>query len=252
MVIYMKSLKIMSFNLWCGGITTDRTARVFSAISECDPDILGVQEATPLWMQLLRTQFPAYTAIGFGREGGDKGEYSAIFVKSSRFDVLEEGTRWLTKTPEVFSYVEESLCPRVYTYAKLYDKENDRTLYHINTHLDHGVENVRLLQAHYLDDFIKTLTLPVTVTGDFNCEEGTSPTYRFFTSGVIGDAKMLTGDADRKPTFHGFSDLKLIIDFCFVKRDAYTVERYRVIDTLYDGAHPSDHNPVLVTVTPNA
>ena len=58
----MKAIKIMSFNLWCGGVTPERTARVFAAISDCDPDILGVQEATPQWMQLLKAQFPAYTA----------------------------------------------------------------------------------------------------------------------------------------------------------------------------------------------
>lgn len=246
----MKAIKIMSFNLWCGGVTPERTARVFAAISDCDPDILGVQEATPQWMQLLKTQFPAYTAVGHGREGGDLGEYSAIFVRTERFSVLEESTRWLTDTPDTFSYVEGSLCPRVYTYAKLHDKENGIELCHINTHLDHGTEEVRLRQAHYLDDFIRTLSLPVSVTGDFNCEEGVSAVYRFVTSDILRDAKYLAADAYKAPTFHGYQDLESIIDFCFVS-DAYQADSYRVIDRLYDGAHPSDHNPVLVTLTPN-
>ena len=252
MVNIMKPIRIMSFNLWCGGVTPERTAKVFSAIADCDPDILGVQEATPLWMNLLREQLPGYHAVGHGREGGDKGEYSAIFVRADRFDVLDEGTKWLTATPDVFSYVEDSLCPRVFTYAKLHDKDNNRDLYNINTHLDHGKDEVRLLQAHYLDKFINTLDLPVTVTGDFNCDEGTSTTYKFFTSGKIADSKFLAKDTVSAPTFHGYKNLEIIIDFCFVSRDAYTVDSYRVIDTLYDGEHPSDHNPVLVTLTPNA
>ncbi len=247
----MKSIKIMSFNLWCGGVTPERTARVIAAIKDADPDILGVQEATPLWMNLLREALPAYIDIGIGREGGDKGEYSAIFVKRDRFDVLEEGTKWLTATPDVFSAVTGSLCPRVFTYAKLHDKANNRDLCHINTHLDHGPEDVRVLQAHYLDDFMKTLDLPLTVTGDFNCAEGTSPTYKFFTSGKVADAKLLAKTQHAAPTFHNYTDLEIYIDFCFLSKEAYTVADYSVIDTLYDGAHPSDHNPVTVIITPN-
>ena len=109
----MKPISIMSFNLWCGGVTEERTARVLAAIRASDPDILGVQEATPQWMRLLREALPDYVSAGIGREGGDKGEYSAIFAKRERFDLLSETTRWLTDTPEVFSYVEGSLCPRV-------------------------------------------------------------------------------------------------------------------------------------------
>ena len=248
----MKSISIMSFNLWCGGVTEERTARVFAAIRDAQPDILGVQEATPQWMKLLREALPEYTSAGFGREGGDKGEYSAIFVKRDRFDILSEDTRWLTDTPETFSYVEGSLCPRVYTWAKLHDKENDTVLYHINTHLDHGPEEVRMVQAHYLYAFIETLDAPVTVTGDFNYEERTSEVYKYFTSGLLADSKYLAKNAYATATFHVYKEYDAIIDYCYVSRDAYTVEEYRVIDALYDGEHPSDHNPVLVTVTANA
>ena len=244
----MKSVSIMSFNLWCGGVTEERTARVLAAIRASSPDILGVQEATPQWMAILRAALPEYTSAGFGREGGDKGEYSAIFAKNERFDILAEETRWLTDTPNVFSYVEGSLCPRVYTCAKLFDKENKCELYHINTHLDHGPEEVRMIQAHYLYDFIEGLDAPVSVTGDFNYDERTSEVYKYFTAGVIADAKYLAKEQYAAPTFHGFNNLDAIIDFCYVSRDAYEVSEYRVIDTLFDGEHPSDHNPVVVTL----
>ncbi len=248
----MKQIKIMSFNLWCGGVTPERCERVYAAIRDCDPDILGVQEATPLWMRLLKEALPAYTAIGEGREGGDKGEYSAIFVKTDRFAVEDSGTRWLTATPEKYSFVADSLCPRVYTYATLCDRENGKKLCHINTHLDHGQESVRLLQAHYLDEFVKTCSLPITVTGDFNCQESVSPTYKFMTSGKLSDAKTVSATVYAASTFHNYSELYSVIDFCYLTADQYTVDGYRVIDALYDGEHPSDHNPVLVTLTPNA
>ena len=244
----MKNISIMSFNLWCGGVTEERCARVCAAIRESAPDILGVQEATPQWMNILRNALPEYASAGIGREGGDKGEYSAIFVKKERFDILAEDTRWLTETPEVFSYVEGSLCPRVYTWANLYDKANNTELYHINTHLDHGPEEVRMVQAHFLYDFIEGLDAPVSVTGDFNYDERTSEVYKYFTAGVLADSKYLAKDRYAAPTFHGYKNIDAIIDFCYVTRDAYDVEDYRVIDRLFDGEHPSDHNPVVVTI----
>ncbi|MCQ2432502.1 MAG: endonuclease/exonuclease/phosphatase family protein [Clostridia bacterium] len=242
------NFKVMSFNLWCGGVTPERTERVFAMIRKYDPDILGVQEATPQWMKLLKEAFPAYTACGIGREGGDKGEYSAVFAKNARFTVKSECTRWLTGTPEEFSFVEGSLCPRVYTCAELTDNCDGSRLYHVNTHLDHGPEEVRVIQAKYLHEFLETLDAPFSVTGDFNCEEGTSPSYQSFTASLIEDSKMKAEQKYAAPTFHGYHDLKAIIDFCFIRRGDYTVEDYRVLDELIDGEHPSDHNPVLVTL----
>ncbi len=241
--------KIMSFNLLCGNVTPERTARVITAIKTAAPDILGVQEATPLWMQLLRNELGNYTAAGFGREGGDKGEYSAIFVKNERFVILNEGTRWLTDTPEEFSFVEGSLCPRVYTFGKLQDKQTGKIVYHVNTHLDHGPEEVRMIQAKYLYTFLESLDSPVTVTGDFNFEETTSNVYRYLTSGMLADTKYLAKDAYKAPTFHGYKGLDAVIDYCFCERGAYDVADYRILDTPIDGKFPSDHHPVLVTLS---
>ena len=247
----MKAYSIMTFNLLCIDVTDDRIARVLSAIHTSNPDILGVQEATPHWMQLLRNALPGYAAVGFGREGGNRGEHSAIFVKIERFEILAENTHWLTDTPNVFSFVDGSLCPRIYTWAKLYDKANDTVVYHVNTHLDHGLEEVRMIQARHLYNFIAALDAPVTVTGDFNYEERTSAVYRYFTAGVLADAKYLAKDLYAAATFHGYRELDWIIDYCYLTRNAYTVENYRVIDARIDGEHPSDHNPVVVVVSVN-
>ena len=86
------------------------------------------------------------------------------------------------------------------------------------------------------------------VTGDFNYDERTSEVYKYFTAGVLADSKYLAKDLYAAPTFHGFKNLDAIIDFCYVSRDAYEVADYRVIDALFDGEHPSDHNPVVVTI----
>ena len=244
--------KIMTFNLWCGGVTPERVTRVFETIRGGAPDILGVQEATPQWMGILTEGLPEYAHAGIGREGGDNGDYNAIFVKKERFEILEESTRWITDTPEVFSYVEGCLCPRIYTCVRLRDLTDDSIVYHVNTHLDHGKEEVRMIQAHYLYAFVESLDAPVTVTGDFNYEETTSEVYRYFTSGILADSKYLAKCAYKVPTFHGYNGQHGIIDYCYLTRSAFDVEDYRVLDKPVNGALPSDHNPVLVTVSKRA
>ncbi len=239
--------KIMSFNIWCGGVTEERKAKVFAAIEKYSPDILGVQEATPQWMKILKDRFGDYEAAGIGREGGDEGEYSAIFTKKDRFEQLAEGTRWLSETPDSFSFVEGSLCPRIYTYVKLRDKKTGEIFCHINTHLDHGPEEVRMKQARFLYDFIETIEEPVSVSGDFNYEESASEVYKYFISGKLSDAKYLAKTRHAAPTFHGYKELKNIIDYIYVTSNGFEVKEYRVVDELFDGEHPSDHNPVVIT-----
>ena len=39
--------------------------------------------------------------IGEGRDGGDKGEYSAIFYKSEKLRLEKTETFWLSESPEV-------------------------------------------------------------------------------------------------------------------------------------------------------
>ncbi len=243
---------IMSFNLLCIRDTIARRARVVSAIRAYMPDILGVQEATPRWMAHLSAALPEYTPLGTGRgrDGGD--EASAIFVKKERFAVLESGTRWLSEHPYTYSYVEGSLCPRVFTYAVLRDRTDGYTFCHVNTHLDHGTEEVRTVQAHLLHRFAEKMGahMPVTVTGDFNCEENESAVYRYMTEDRFADAKAEAATVYAASTFHGYENFVSVIDYCFVQRDAFTVSEYKVIDELFDGEHPSDHNPILVTLSP--
>jgi endonuclease/exonuclease/phosphatase family metal-dependent hydrolase len=65
-------------------------------------DIIGAQELLHNQMLDLKNGLDGYDYIGVGRNDGQtKGEYAAIFYKTSRMKCLENGQFWLSETPEV-------------------------------------------------------------------------------------------------------------------------------------------------------
>lgn len=85
-----------------------------------------MQEALPEQMGFLREQFSAYTALGEGREGKNKGEFSALFYNTGKFNLEENGMFWLSKTPEKVSTGWDAALPRVCTYGLFRLKEGVR------------------------------------------------------------------------------------------------------------------------------
>lgn len=79
-----------------------RKERVEALIRFYGFDVLGVQEAKPSQMSDLRAM-PGFASVGVGRDGGDRGEYSAIFYRTDRLRVLDSGTFWLSETPDTVS-----------------------------------------------------------------------------------------------------------------------------------------------------
>ena len=57
----------------------NRKEGLISLIKEENPDVLGIQEGLPNQIEYISKQLEDYNMIGEGRDGGDKGEYSAIF-----------------------------------------------------------------------------------------------------------------------------------------------------------------------------
>ena len=53
------------------------------------PDVMGIQEALPEQMQYLNDNLKDYKSLGVGREGENKGEFSALFYNAAKLDVLK-------------------------------------------------------------------------------------------------------------------------------------------------------------------
>ncbi|MBQ6421511.1 MAG: endonuclease/exonuclease/phosphatase family protein [Clostridia bacterium] len=255
-------MKIMSFNLLCGGDNGRdwrcRKEMVLDTIRRADPDTLGAQEAHYDWIQTLTAGLPDYDYVGVGREDGKTdGEFSAVFYKKDRFRLLDSGSFWLSETPEVPGVKGwDAACVRICSWAKLEEKATGKRFVHFNTHLDHvgpvamqkGAELVTAKAAEICPD------LPAFFTGDFNVTPASAP-YKTVIAAGFTDARHAAKVSDDSVTFH--MDVfvndppkpqNAVIDYCFFKGDV-TVDTFRVITDVYPGGlYPSDHFPVLAEV----
>ena len=240
----------MSYNILYLKPDEQRLLRVVKALQNAAPDTFGLQEATPYWIEMLTRELGNdYAFVGEGRDGGNKGEYSPVFYRKSKFNLLDSGTKWLSATPdEKASKFESSSMPRIFSYALLESKADKSRYLHINTHLEHSNPTAREEQIEVLAAFArKHGEQPILITGDFNSEYMHKPYAVLTANGFCDSAKIARVAQNTARTFLG--DIKTpvsfekVIDFCFVK-GVKQVTLYRVITDKIDGEFPSDHLPV--------
>ena len=260
-------VKVMSYNIRldteADGVNQwkNRTGRVFNLIKKNNPDLLGVQEAMHNQMMDLKSNLTDYDFVGVGRDDGkEKGEYSAIFYKKDKFDVLNQKTFWLSETPEVpGSKSWDAAITRVVTFVVLKNKLTGKSFAYFNTHFDHIGKEARMNSAKLIKIYIagfnfgaslagKYKDLPLLVSGDFNSEPTDEP-YQTMIDGkdmTLFDsrpAKNLTG------TFCGFEVNAMkckTIDYIF-HSSHWKAKQYKVIQDHNGKYYPSDHLPVMST-----
>src|SRR6056297_2032192 len=132
----------------------DHVAEIMADIYSAD--IIGVQEALKHQLDDLQARMPGYSWVGVGRDDGrDKGEFSPIFYKTDRFDLIATNTFWLSQTPDrPGSRSWDAAITRIATWARLSDHESGREFYVINTHFDHRGEEARVKSAQLITEFI--------------------------------------------------------------------------------------------------
>jgi len=219
------------------------------------PDVMGVQEALPEQMDYLGKHLTGYKHIGVGREGKNKGEFSAIFYNADRLKVLEDDTFWLSETPEKISTGWDAALPRICTYGLFKDKKSGEKFYVFNTHFDHvGIEARKNASALILAK-IKELNpknLPAFVSGDLNLEPDSAPIAVLKTE--LDDTHELApnGAFGPKGTFNGFKFTEPVtrrIDYIFqAKSNSSKVLKHATLSDSKDLHYASDHLPVYVLI----
>ena len=137
-----RPLNKASYNIRCNNpgdgenAWPNRKERVKALILFHEYDVVGVQEARPEQMEDLQ-QMPGFASVGVGRDGEAGGEFSAIFYRVDRIQVLDSGTFWLSETPEKVSKGWDAALNRICTWAKMKDRATRRVFYFFNTHFDH-------------------------------------------------------------------------------------------------------------------
>ena len=223
-------------------------------------DVLGTQEVLYDQLNDLLIALPQYAYAGVGRKDGKTaGEYSAVFYKKERFELLKSGTFWLSENPTyVGSIGWDAALERIATWVLLKERTTGKSFAFVNTHFDHiGVvarrESAKLLLAK-ANEIAEGL--PLIVSGDLNSTPDSEAVKTLTDASNVNHlsdsrsvASSISGPAW---TFHGFGATPLaertIIDYLFVKNNV-TVQQVSVIFEMQDKLYLSDHNPVLESVS---
>ena len=276
---FAQELTVCTYNLrYKNGDDTDagngwntRRTYLINFVNFQQPDLLGVQEALNAQMNDMASGLTSYGRIGVGRnDGGTSGEYSAIFYRKERLEVLDHGDFWLSDTP----YKPSKGFPnkggstsyyRICTWGKFYDKATGAILFYFNTHLD--LDETNRQQSYYLIRQkiveLASTSSPVIISGDYNAVQ-TGDAYKLFlNSGFLYDSyakakqKFITNgtcpgfNANNYSTTSGAYKR---IDHIFYTKDAFVANHYAVFNPCYYSTSGtanyhlraySDHSPVL-------
>ena len=248
-----ESLSVMSFNIYTHTNDSKRNERVIKMINLYRPDIMGVQEASVAWMDILKSRKnDNYAYVGVGRNGGNSGEYIAIFYLKDKLTGIESGTKLLSETPDVAgSKVSSSSYPRIMTYAIFECKADGTRFLFVNTHLEHTNEESRVFQMGVLlEEIAKLPDLPTVVTGDFNCVDSTS-TYKKIIGASFTDVSQNAKTTDDKntATYHNYGESSKRIDYIFASTGDFYIDSYEVCEDMIDGNYASDHHPIYAKIS---
>lgn len=252
-------LTVMSYNVYVVGTGSrspeNRSAGVLNNIRNVMPDVFGLQEADYDWMQRIIDGMPEYSYVGRGRGKGEtNGEYSPVFYKSEKYDLVDSGTFWFSDTPDKSSLSWGTAFRRICSWAVLEDKATGFTFGVFNSHWDHTSHISRNNSAKLLLRKIEEYApdMPVVITGDFNCKANTVAYSLLVDAGFV-DSMYVAADTTDIGTYHGYTKTdtegELPIDHILLK-DAYGfAHSYRVITDRFDGQYPSDHFPIVSEMT---
>lgn len=256
-----ENYSIMTYNIRLGSVDdgenhwNKRKQHLVDLINYYEPDFLGTQEGQSPQLNFIKENSPAYDLIGKPRTNDENGEFTAIFYKKDKFEIIEQNTFWLSETPDKISKGWDADYERIATYVLFKDKKTKKQIWVMNTHFDHIGKEARRNSALMILEKIKELKkkkdVPVFITGDFNSVPTDEP-IQFLTK-ELKDTRQISKSKPYGPeyTFTGFrfpKDEIRILDYIFINENSKVeILKHSIIDDFYgDGKYPSDHLPVLV------
>jgi endonuclease/exonuclease/phosphatase family metal-dependent hydrolase len=261
---YSQNLKVMTYNIRLD-VAVDgendwshRKDFFTSQIQFYEPDVFGIQEATPNQVIDISNALSQYNHIGIGREGVGKGESSNIYYKKERFSVSKETTFWLSETPNEISKGWDAACNRVCTFALFEDLKSNKSFWVFNTHLDHIGEVARTKGIELILSKIEAVNiqkLPVIFMGDFNSEPNENRIIAL--KKIMNDSRELSVEKPLGPfgTFNNFQynePATKQIDYIFLSKNSFfIVNKYAVLTDSKNLRFPSDHFPVYIEMKYN-
>jgi len=258
-------LRLLSFNVRYNnpgdGVNAwpNRANRVAGLVRFYEPDVAGLQEVLVGQLHDLEERLPGYAWVGVGRDDGEQaGEFSPIFYRPDRLELLDSGTFWLSPTPDsAGSRGWDAALPRIVTWALFSDRRTEERFHVFNTHFDHRGSEARLQSARLLRSRVVQMASgsPAIVTGDLNAQPGSPPIQALTecSDASIGEACLhdtrtqVSGAYGPDGTMHGFAVTEepgRRIDYVLTT-SRFVVTRQGHLTDSDGGYYPSDHIPVL-------
>ncbi len=272
-------MRIMTSNIWgdyFGNEVSSREGQLYDVYKKYDPDIIGVQEATGAWWKgemFHSLEKDGYTIVSpyfihpdeYKDEPGaplhEGGNYVPLFVRRSKFKILECGYELLRNTPDRSKAI---------TWAVLEDKETGKVFGAANTHfwwMPRGTED-NLLRAENAKQMVAVMKYingkyfcPVFSFGDMNTRLG-SEVFEVYD---INHVEHLLDKAEKGSKiashhgdpirgedgrYHGKKtekDKADSIDHMVGFGENYKVSEYYIIED-QDALDATDHSPVYVDI----
>jgi endonuclease/exonuclease/phosphatase family metal-dependent hydrolase len=258
--VHGQTLVVGSFNLRydnprdTGNLWVTRAPIVASLIQFHDFDVLGTQEGLRNQLDDIKNALPGYTYYGIGRDDGKaKGEHSAIFYKTGKFNVLKSGDFWLSATPEKPGPGWDARLNRICSWVQLQDKRTKKKFYFFNVHYDHQGVQARRESSLLILKKIKEIAgnAPAIFTGDLNGSHDSEWYKSLSASGWLKDTfRQVAHPYANNGSFNGFGaslERTEIIDHIFVTAP-FKAKKWGILTDSYHGKFPSDHYPILAVI----
>lgn len=231
-------------------------------------EIFGTEEGFKNQLEDLKAGLPGYNYIGVARDDGkEKGEHSAIFYDTTKFQLLDHGDFWLSEHPDRPGLGWDAVCVRICTWGKFKIKGTNFVFVYYNLHMDHiGVvaraESAKLIMKKIREN---KQHLPAILSGDFNIDQRNDGYKLIANSGLLFDAYEIAHYRYANcGTYNGYNPASQTdderIDHIFLTKEfavqkyGILTDTYRAVDTDAQGNKvatartPSDHFPVQIFV----
>jgi len=231
----------------------NRKEMLVSQVKFYAPDIFGIQEGLPQQVNYINEQLASYDFVGESRDGGNTGEYSALYFNKDKILLVQSETFWLSETPNEVSKGWDAAFPRVCTFGLFENKASGNQFWVFNTHLDHIGDIARKKGLELILKKIEILNadkLPVILMGDFNLEPNSEAIA--ILKKEMNDSREISNEIPYGPdgTFNAFNFESIAtkrIDYIFVSNSQeIEVKKYAVLNNSNHLKFPSDHFPVFI------
>lgn len=254
-----RQISVMSFNIRVPNDASpnslsNRTPRVKQHLNDYSPDIIGFQEVTSAWKSVIDSHLSGYSKEFVWRDSNASSEAAPLYWRTSAFTVLEQGSFWLSSTPDKMSKDWDAGCYRTCSYAALIHKTSGTLVLAFNSHFDHQSATAREKSALLVSKRMKALQKKYTekgygeniltfCTGDYNCTPS-STAYKNMAASFTDMRSVADslGCDEKQITFQGFgSSSGSIIDYIFIDPRGANSVSFKVCAEKVSGGYISDH-----------